>query len=482
LRYVTMMKQTILNRYIAPLLLLTALVACGCPARGNAAGNDTTSATGQAMHGGRALLLDKVIFTGNRLISEETLRGALELQPGDTVTIAALARARLDVLYSHPLVRDVRVSTLPGQRLGYVTVEMEITERSRAAFETGFGYHDIYGWFLTVAGLRWQPVKSSDSMWRAGVRIGFHLTGLDADWEKPGMLENGAGAGARFWVYNQEHLFYGPSPKPQEGGQAQLEFRQNISRAGLELYLLYRQERTTRFTFGLRAEKIDPDTTFKDAETGEKYPGSDLPPSMRQAIRRTAITGFQFRMVRDTRDLQAWPRAGSFTSLSLQANTELLGGDEIFTKAEFDTRFYLGTGSWRSINGRMKAGITSSGTPYYDKYFIGGIYSIRGFAELSLTPPRGHDGFWLAGMEWRVPLIPSGSKPPRLTGLLFIDAGQGWLRGEPLTTSTIRSAAGYGFRLRLPWLGMLGIDVGVPLSEGTTDEQFRIHGAIGFSY
>ena len=468
--------------HIAPVLLLTALLAVVCPAAGHTAAHDTTSVINQTMPAGRALLLDEVTFTGNDMIPDEILRGALTIQPDDTVTVSALVKARYDVLYSHHLVRDVRVSTLPGSRLGYVSVEMEIDERSRIAFETGFGYHDIYGWFLTVAGLRLQPVKGNDSMWRAGVRIGFHLTGLDADWEKPGMLENGAGVGARGWIYNQEHLFYGPGPQPQEDKPAQQEFRQNISRAGAELYLLYKQQRTTRFTFGLRAEKVDPDSTFKDADTDDEYPGSDLPPSMQSALKKTVITGLQFRMIRDTRDLQAWPRSGSFTSLSLQANTELLGGDEIFSKAELDTRFYLGTCGWRSINGRLKAGITSAGTPYYDKFFIGGIYSIRGFQELSLTPPRGHDGFWLAGLEWRVPLIPSEQIPPRLTGLLFFDAGQGWLRDEPLTPSTIQSSLGYGFRLRLPWLGMLGLDVGVPLSEETTGDSYRIHGAIGFSY
>jgi outer membrane protein insertion porin family len=476
------MKRLTVNKSIATALLLSAILAGSSTAGVNAAAHDTASVTAQSGPSGGVLLLDEVVFTGNNRVTDEILRGSLSILPGDTITVSSLARARLDILYSHYLVRDVRLSTSPGALLGYVKVEMEIEERSRVAFETGFGYHDIYGWFVTIAGLRWNPVKGNDSMWRAGVRIGWHLTGLDADWEKPGLLENGAGAGARFWVYNQEHLFYGTGPGSQENEPARREFRQDISRAGAELYLLYRQKRNTRFTFGLRAESVDPDSTFRDAESDDEYSGGDLPPSMQSALKKTTITGFQFRMIRDTRDLAAWPRSGSFTNLSLQANTEMLGGDEIFSKVEFDTRFYLGTDGWKAVTGRFKAGITSTGTPYYDKFFIGGIYSVRGFQELSLSPPRGHDGFWIAGLELRVPLIPSGSRPPRLTGLIFFDAGQGWLRDEPLTASTVQSALGYGFRLRLPWLGMLGLDVGVPLSEGTTGDAYRVHGALGFSY
>jgi len=476
------MQRDVINRHTLFALLLTWLLAAGSPAVADIVSPDTASAGGGDLQPARALLLDRIIFTGNRRIPDEILRGAVGMQPGDTVTVGALTRMRYEVLHSHPLVRDAHLSTSPGSRLGYVRVEIEIDERGRAAFETGFGYHDIYGWFLTVAGIRWQPVRKNDSMWRAGVRIGFHLTGLDADWEKPGLLDNGAGVGMRGWIYNEDHLFYGPGAEPRDDRPAQRKYRQDISRAGAELYLLYKPGTTTRFTFGLRAEAVEPDSSFKDADTGDEYPGSGLPPTMVSSLGRTAITGLQIRMIRDTRDLTAWPRSGSYTNLSLQANTELLGGDQIFSKAVLDTRFYLGTGGWKSINGRLKAGITSSGTPYYDKFFIGGIYSVRGFAELSLSPASGHDGFWLAGLEWRVPLIPSDRKPPRLTGLLFLDAGQGWTSGEPLSSSTIRSAAGYGFRLRLPWLGMLGIDVGVPLSDGTTGDPFRVHGSIGFSY
>jgi outer membrane protein assembly factor BamA len=411
-----------------------------------------------------ALLLGEVVFTGNENVPTDILREALSMEPGDTISVAALARARLDVLYSHHLVRDVRVSTRPGPRLGIVDVVMEIEERSRVAFETGFGYHDIYGWFLTVAGIRWRPVARDDSMWRAGVRIGFHLTGLDAEWEKPGLLDTGAGAGARFWVYNQEHLFFGsaeggPAAAWRTGEESEREYRQDIARAGAELFLLYRQRRNTRFTFGLRAESVDPDSTVGEAETGADLPASALPPEMLPYLEKTAITGFQFRMIHDTRDISVWPRKGSFINLSIQSNTKILGGDEIFSKAEIDTRFYRGIGGWRAVS-----------------------YSIRGFRELSLSPPWGHDGFWLGGFELRVPLISSPERPPRLTGLLFLDAGQGWLRGEALTASDIESAVGYGFRVRLPWLGMLGLDVGIPLTEGKTGDAYRVHASFGFSY
>jgi len=111
------------------------------------------------------------------------------------------------------------------------------------------------------------------------------------------------------------------------------------------------------------------------------------------------------------------------------------------------------------------------------------MYSIRGFRELSLSPPRGSDGFVIGSEEFRFPLIGTRANvPPKLTGLVFVDAGIGWVRGEAFKASDIEAAAGYGVRLRLPWIGTLGIDAGVPFTDGRTGDQFYIHGCLGFSF
>jgi outer membrane protein insertion porin family len=237
-----------------------------------------------------------------------------------------------------------------------------------------------------------------------------------------------------------------------------------------------------RLSFGLRAEAVEPDSSFRDVDRDEDRRFDDLPQFMKPEIRRTTLTGFVVRIVRDTRDLAMWPRAGSFVYLSIEANNTILGGDELFTRMELDARRHVGLGGWRSVSARVNAGITSRGAPYFDRFYIGGIHSIRGFRELSLSPASGHDGFWTASAELRVPLSGSGRDVPRLTGLLFVDAGQGWLRDVPLDTSTIEAAFGYGFRLRLPWVGILGLDVGIPVSDGTTGEIYRVHGSLGFSF
>jgi len=56
------------------------------------------------------------------------------------------------------------------------------------------------------------------------------------------------------------------------------------------------------------------------------------------------------------------------------------------------------------------------------------------------------------------------------------------MRGDPLTSSDVQLAAGYGMRLRLPWIGTLGLDVGIPFTDGRTGDRFYVHGCLGFSF
>jgi outer membrane protein assembly factor BamA len=147
-----------------------------------------------------------------------------------------------------------------------------------------------------------------------------------------------------------------------------------------------------------------------------------------------------------------------------------------------DYRNHFSLGEKTVISSRVSGGIMSSGAPYYERFYLGGNYSIRGFAEWSLSPAVGDDGYWLINTELRTPLIDSRRGQPKLTGLLFIDTGQGWQRGTDFKIEDVESAVGWGLRLRLPWVGTFGMDVGVPLSEGRTGDEFRVHGLLGFSF
>lgn len=443
-----------------------------------------TIVTGTEGAASRVLRLEEIRVTGNNRLDDSIILETVRLSAGDTLNVAILGQKRVRLLAEYRLLKEVTFSTRPGSERGLVILDIDVVERSPVSFETGFGYHDTYGWFLTLLGMRVDPALGHGSSFRLGLRMGFNISGLDAELEKYSR-SSGFGFGGNLHIYNQRHRYFDTGPESNieiDDFTGHLELEQEIDRVGGELYFLYRLQDRTRFSLGLRAEKVEPDSSFLDKEKDESHPFEDFPVYLQSEIDQTVITGLFLRFIRDTRDILSYPRSGSFTLIQMQANNRILGGDELFTKVEIDVRKHVGLGGWRVLSSRMRSGITSTGTPYFERFFLGGIYSVRGFRELSLSPIAGHDGYILLSEEFRFPLIHTRGESPRLTGLIFIDAGLGWRRGDPLSLSDTEAAAGYGIRLRLPWLGTFGMDAGIPFTEGRTSDNYRIHASLGFSF
>jgi outer membrane protein insertion porin family len=429
------------------------------------------------------LLLESILIEGNRRTPDAVILDYIAVAPGEAVDVGLIEDAR-DRLEATGYFRTVDLSSRPGSERGTVVVIVSVEEKSQLSLETGFGYDDLNGWFLTLLGMRLDNTIGAESQFRLGLRLGFRIAGIDAQWEKPIPYQGGFGYGLRFHAHSQSHLFFGSGPEAPGNwdGGGWRSFQQDINRVGIEGLIRHSLGGRTRISFGLQAESIEPDSTFKDREDNKSFETADLPSVLRGQLNKTVKTGFLFRVLRDTRDHGYYPRSGSFTLVTFEANNSFLGGDEIFTKSMLDIRSHIPVAGQTVFSSRVKAGFLSRGAPYYERFYLGGNYSVRGFEEWSLSPTEGDDGFWLINAELRAPLIPSRQQVPRLTGLIFLDAGQGWQRGESLSSHDIESAVGYGVRLRLPWLGTLGIDAGIPFSRGRTDENFRVHGLLGFSF
>lgn len=431
----------------------------------------------------RVLRLESVEIEGNSKYSESVVLGHLGLVVGEKIDVEVLERAR-GRLEATRYFRKVDIATRPGTRRGAVVAVVSVVEKGTLSLSTGFGYDDLNGWFLTLLGMGLDNPFGAGTQLRLGLRLGFRLAGIDGEWEKPAPYGGGFGYALRFHVYNQSHRFFGSGPEAPDGwnGIEWRRFEQDISRAGAEALIRYRLGGDTRVAFGLRAEKVEPDSAFKDPEDDRTLDAPDFPSVLRGELDEKTATGFLFRVVRDTRDDLFYPLSGSFALATLETNNSFLGGDEIFTKSTVDLRAHLSLRRQTVVSSRIKAGIISRGAPYYERFYLGGNYSVRGFEEWSLSPTEGDDGFWLVNAELRTPLISSPRREPRLTGIIFFDAGQGWRRGERLSTGDIESSVGYGIRFSFPWLGTLGVDAGVPLSRGRTGDNFRVHGLLGFSF
>jgi outer membrane protein insertion porin family len=145
----------------------------------------------------------------------------------------------------------------------------------------------------------------------------------------------------------------------------------------------------------------------------------------------------------------------------------ILGGDNYFVKATGETSWFFPMPLNTVLNLRGKVGVIQSyggkETPIYEKFFVGGLYTVRGF-EYGMAGPVDENGEALGAAKMVVfnsELIFPLARELGLRGAVFYDIGKGFDRFSDITP--LRMGAGVGIRWYSPF-GPIHIDVGFNLS------------------
>ncbi len=125
----------------------------------------------------------------------------------------------------------------------------------------------------------------------------------------------------------------------------------------------------------------------------------------------------------------------------------------------------------------MTEAVKVNDVPLFDRYFLGGANSLRGFTYGSVGPkdvngqPVGGNTTVNAMAEYSIPVV------ERVRVAVFFDIGEVERNSYSFSVSDIKSDAGLGVRLNLP-VGPLRLDYGYPIQ---TDSQTGKTGKIQFS-
>ena len=168
-------------------------------------------------------------------------------------------------------------------------------------------------------------------------------------------------------------------------------------------------------------------------------------------------TGFRTSMSRDTRDYFLDPRKGMRNAINFDFGTPKLGGTTSFYKVTLDTIQYtpLFWDTRHSIRGRfgIVEGMDGKAVPLTERYFVGGINTMRGFAFGRAGPVTsdysllGADRELIINNDFIFPI----SSEAKLNGVIFFDYGKGFGEGESLSFN-LRKAAG----IELRWISPFG--------------------------
>ena len=128
-------------------------------------------------------------------------------------------------------------------------------------------------------------------------------------------------------------------------------------------------------------------------------------------------------------------------------------------------------------------------TPIFERFYAGGMGSVRGFKYRGISPRRGPrggnnpDGDPIGGLfellnsaEVSYPIYAD-----MIRGVFFVDTGTS---EESFEITKYRVAAGFGFRVIFPFAqnAPLAIDFGFPIVEADGDESQLINFSFGIMY
>ncbi len=418
----------------------------------------------------------KVLVRGNKYTQDRVVRNRIFVFPDQLYNTVAIENSRHQLIETRlfelveisPVgfqgnVRDVLVQLEEGLTSRFM-VGAGISTRDGLISNISFSQSnfDIMGWPRS-----WDDVFNGRAFRGAGqsfslvAKPGTELSEFSADWYEPYLLDMPYSLGLKIFWYTREREDY------------------DESRFGEVVSLGHRFPNRWYGELSGRAEGININDLDADApsevvaDTGKHY-----------------IVGAKGTLVRDRTDSRWTPTTGDRFRLSY----EQVMGDFGFGRfrAEYKRHHTLHIdqiGRKHVLSWRVSVGQILGNAPVFEKFYGGGLGSIRGFQYRGISPrssdpgnddPIGGDSIFLAGAEYVFPLV-GVPREGQVEGVIFLDTGT---VDNNFTFASYRISVGVGIRWTVSILGPLPISLnfGIPLSSNVEDDTELVSFSLGMNF
>jgi outer membrane protein assembly factor BamA len=423
----------------------------------------------------RTLTLEAIELTGTTRTALATVLTFLPLEPGQRIDQPGLVAA-IDELRASELFAQVSFSTRPGSSRGFLILVLEVKDHS-LELRWAAGNTDLDGWYLVPIMLAARNPTGRGDQLDLQMRLGLRHSGFLLNYTQPHAADGRDFWGTRLSIIATDRPWF----------DAGVEYRQEVETGGLAGVYGRRwgQHWLGEIGLNLAGVKVSDHARAVSASTDgsisydDEIRGDDLPAGISEAL------GDDFRAIvhvdvqRDTRSttLRAGsPTAGVWGRLKGQT---VLQGPRTHLGLQADFRGYReAPGGVLAL--RLRGALVTEHAAFYDRLYLGGMYTVRGFPTYSLSAAAGDTWLWSSSLEYRSRIL-GDDRGTKLAGVLFVDAGaSGTFDGDAVPG--IAAGAGYGLRLRVWWLDWIGLDVGFPLTRRPIDQRFQATASIGWSF
>ncbi len=440
---------------------------------------------------GNKVYFGRIDLVGNAKTRDNVIRRELKIEEGQLYSNSSLETSRQNVMRLG-FFEKVEITTQRGDRSDVINARVEVSERPTGTFQVGAGLSSLESFILNMQ-------ISQNNFLGHGQSISFNTqasairTFFNFQFSEPWLFDTKL----QFSVdaYNFDFLFQ-DFGRRSRGGNMSLGYP--IS--DLIPFMPSGYQAVLSLTYKLEHVKLTPGgrSQRQGQGVGNLFRGG-LTSSLRGGLSL------------DHRDNRLFPTKGGFHTARVEvADDGITRSQNEFAKYDAETRWYFPL-FWNFVlrlNGEI--GYVQSidahkPVPLFERYFVGGPLTVRGFDRFSLGPSRdvaanpsdpssSLDDFQIGGNKRLI--LTAEIEFPILTavgirGVLFADAGNAFDNGQPITLKldlfsdddqdyrdALRTAVGFGVRWFSP-IGPLRFEWGIPLSRLRDEEPLVFDFSLG---
>ena len=392
---------------------------------------------------GKQVYFEEIIISGNTKTRDKVIRRALRVYEQELFSSRRLKRSVRN-LYSLDFFEDVKVDTAKGSAEDKMVLKIDVTEKSTGAFSFGAGYGNVEKVYGVISIAERNLFGRGQKLELKGT-LGSKTQNVNLSFTEPYIYDIPLAGTISFynWQYNYDTY--------------------DKDSFGVGLTLGYPLIDFTRGSLSYVYDLANISNISSDAARSiEDLKGENL---------KSSITS---KLHYDSRDNSFVPTQGSSHTLSYEFAG--IGGDIGFMKYIAETAYYLPL-FWEFVLApHAKGGYVNKTKdktlPDYEKFYLGGIGSLRGFERDDLAPRDsddnsiGGDKFIQFNLDLTFPII----KDQGMFGSLFFDTGRVYGDNEKIEfdPGDLRQSAGLGIRWMSP-MGPIRLEYGFILDKEDSD-------------
>jgi len=439
---------------------------------------------------GQKSTIEKIEIRGNTKTKDKVIRRELAVAPGETFDMVRvkLSEQRLKGLQFFEKVElKPEPTEIPSRKNLLVGVE----EKSTGNIGVGAGFSSvdaIVGFAEYTQGnfdlMKPPTFTGGGQKFRLRVQLGTQRQDYLMSFVEPWFLDRKLALGVDLYHRNLAYQSLGGLyDERRSGGSVSLRrtlwndftigsISYTLENVGIDLNSSLHQAQWIRESTPDRGEII-------------RFDPANAPQALFDEAGNSLVSRFGVSLAYDTRNSNFLPDRGQRTELF----TEIAGpwpGQKDYWRSELRTGWYfrgLAPGHILEVVGRTGVADGFGNTddvPFYDRFYLGGLYSLRGFKYREISPrepgldePIGGDTYWFGSLQYSIPII------ERVRFAVFYDVGNVMARPFDYNFRNYSDNWGFGLHLNLP-IGPLRLEYGIPIhydsnfSSGSGRFQFGV--------